>query len=177
MKCYCYFLFFFFLPVSSFAHEIVWHEPEPINNLGYFTEKPPENPSFPDFGYYESMTRSFSIAEVKDDKKSIGEIFLILPNVQPYRWEERIYVFHTATGNIIIEDISSTLESKWFIKTPLYIKSAHISPVLQQLSLPKKIYKTSIGWYSLEFFPINVNSSSPPVYGQHKITPRNRGYF
>jgi hypothetical protein len=159
---YYYFLLFFLLPVSSFATEIVWHEPQSVSNLGYFSEKPPENPSFPDFWYYESMTHTFSIAEVKNDKKNIGEIFLMLPNLQAYRGQERLYIFHTASGNAIIEDISSVIESIRFIKKPAYIKSAQISRTLQRLNLPKKIYKTSIEWYSLEFLPINVDGSYIP---------------
>lgn len=162
MKCTFLFLLFFLFPVSSFANEIVWHAPIQVDNLGYFSEKPPENPSFPDFGYYESMIHTFSMAEVKNNKENIGEIFLMLPNLQAYRGQERLYIFHTSTGNMIIEDISSNLDLRWFIKSPAFIRSSQIAPDLRKLNLPKKIYKTSIGWYSLEFLPINVSDPYSP---------------
>ncbi len=82
----------------------------------------------------------------------------MLPNLQPYRAQERIYIYHTDTGNMMIQDISNTLDPKWFIVTPSYMASSVISPVLRQLNLPKKIYNTSIGGYVLDFLPIDVKN-------------------
>ncbi|NRH21651.1 hypothetical protein HOO68_06455 [Candidatus Gracilibacteria bacterium] len=155
MKKYFLSIFIFLIPISSFANEILWHEPRQVENIGLFAPTTPKETPFPELGYYEDAIRTYSIASVYAKEKNIGDILLIILGRQPYRGDERLYIYRTSTGNTVLRDVSNQIAEKWFITPPEFLASFKISSQLQLLNIPGKITTTNIGDYILESLPLD----------------------